>query len=125
MACLVLRPRVSTFPMLPMDTNQRKSERSLAQVRFDARDAGGAGTLTFLSGDVSAGGAFLKSDLLLEQGEVLSLRFEVSGDCVLQAQARVAWVRRFPQPGQSAGMGVEFFVIRDEDRTAISQWLAH
>ncbi len=94
------------------------------QARFSARDASGAGTLTFTSGDVSSGGAFLRSDLLLEQGESLSLTFTVPGEGPVQTQARVAWVRRFPEAGQQAGMGVEFVVMRDDERAAIARWLS-
>lgn len=94
------------------------------EARFRARDASGAGTLTFVSQDVSSGGAFLKSDLLLEQGEALAVEFEVPDEGPVHAQARVAWVRRFPEAGQVAGMGVEFVNISDADRAAIVRWLA-
>ncbi len=107
-----------------MGTDQRREERSAIQARFSARDSSGAGTLTFTSADVSTGGAFLKSDLLLEQGESLSLHFEVPGAGAVLTQARVAWVRRFPEAGQSPGMGVEFVTLRDTEREAIVRWLA-
>jgi uncharacterized protein (TIGR02266 family) len=104
--------------------DHRREERAAVQARFSARDASGAGTLTFTSGDVSSGGAFLRSDLLLEQGESLSLTFTVPGEGPVQTQARVAWVRRFPEAGQQAGMGVEFVVMRDDERAAIARWLS-
>lgn len=104
--------------------DQRREERAAVQARFSARDASGAGTLTFTSADLSTGGAFLKSDLLLEQGEPLALQFEVPGAGEIQAQARVAWVRRFPEAGQLSGMGVEFLVLREEERAALLRWLA-
>lgn len=88
-------------------------------VQFSARDATGAGTLLFSSADLSEGGAFLRSDLLLEQGEALSLEFEVPGEAAVQAGARVAWVRRFPEEGQPAGMGVQFLEMSDEDRARL------
>ena len=106
-----------------METDQRREERSALQARFSARDSSGAGTLTFTSADVSTGGAFLKSDLLLEQGESLSLQFEVPGAGPVLTQARVAWVRRFPEAGQPPGMGVEFVTLRDTERAAIVRWL--
>lgn len=109
--------------MHQMASENRREERAAVEARFSARDATGAGTLTFTSADVSTGGAFLKSDLLLEQGESLSLHFEVPGAGAVQAQARVAWVRRFPEEGQIPGMGVEFVVLRDDERAAISRWL--
>jgi Tfp pilus assembly protein PilZ len=109
--------------MQQMGADQRREERAAVQARFSARDANGAGTLTFTSADVSTGGAFLRSDLLLEQGETLSLQFEVPGTGVVLTQARVAWVRRFPEAGQQAGMGVEFVGLRDEERIAIVRWI--
>ncbi|PZR05543.1 MAG: hypothetical protein DI536_31995 [Archangium gephyra] len=104
--------------------DQRREERATVEARFTARDASGAGTLTFVSQDVSSGGAFLKSELLLEQGEALSVQFDVPNEGPVRAEARVAWVRRFPEVGQFAGMGVEFVSISDADRAAIVRWLA-
>lgn len=101
----------------------RREERQAVKTRFSARDTSGAGTLLFESADVSTGGAFLKSDLLLEQGEALSLTFDVPDAGAVQAQARVAWVRRFPEQGQVAGMGIEFVSMRDEDRQRLARWL--
>ena len=87
---------------------------------FAARDGHGAGLLIFTSADVSAGGAFLKSDLLLEQGEPLSLEFHLEGRMSpIRAQARVVWVRRFPEGSEPAGMGVEFVNINEDDRGAL------
>jgi len=106
-----------------MDSDQRREERAAVEARFSARDSSGAGTLTFTSADVSSGGAFLKSDLLLEQGEPLSLSFDVAGLGPVMAQARVAWVRRFPQTGQVPGMGVQFLSLKDTERAAILRWL--
>ncbi len=106
-----------------MGIERRKQERTEVKVRFSARDESGAGTLSFTSGDVSTGGAFLNSELLLEQGEALSLDFELPGNTAVHAQARVAWVRRFPETGQQAGMGVEFVSLSDDERAALSRWL--
>jgi uncharacterized protein (TIGR02266 family) len=89
-------------------------------VDFAARDGLGAGLLIFTSADVSAGGAFLKSDLLLEQGESLSLEFHLEGRLnPIRAQAKVVWVRRFPEVSEPAGMGVEFVAIDEDDRAAL------
>jgi len=106
-----------------MSANQRRFERKAVLVDFHARDAHGAGQLMFQSADLSAGGTFLKSDLLLEQGEALSLEFTVpsaTGPKVVRTQARVAWVRRFPQNGEAAGMGVEFVSMEEVDRAVLT-----
>ncbi len=108
-----------------MGADQRRFERKAVLVDFQARDAHGAGQLVFQSADLSAGGTFLKSDLLLERGEALSLEFTLplpSGPKTVRAQARVAWVRRFPQAGEAAGMGVEFVTMDEADREFL---LAH
>jgi len=106
-------------------TDQRRHARQTVEVEFQARDAQGVGQLTFLSVDLSPGGTFLKSDLLFEQGESLSLEFRLPGTGLLvRAQARVAWVRRFPAGGEPAGMGMEFLVMDPAERQALAEHLA-
>jgi uncharacterized protein (TIGR02266 family) len=107
-----------------MGADQRRFLRKTLAVQVAARESSGTGQLLFTSVDVSAGGAFLASDLLLEVAEVLSLEFTVeAGTAPVRAQARVAWVRRFPEAGEPAGMGVEFVVIREADREALEAFL--
>jgi uncharacterized protein (TIGR02266 family) len=108
-----------------MPTQQRKSERRPLQVRFTGRDSQGLGQLFFTSADLSVGGTFLVADLLLEQGETLTLEVQLPGARrPLTSQARVAWVRRFPDGGSPAGMGVEFLAMSDDDRRALASHLA-
>jgi uncharacterized protein (TIGR02266 family) len=103
---------------------QRRHERKALAVQFHAREAHGVGQLIFTSADLSAGGTFLASELLLEEGEPLTLEFTLPGQSTpLHAQARVAWVRRFPGEGEAAGMGVEFVAMRDEDRARLTALL--
>lgn len=111
--------------MRAMGANHRRFSRRTLAVDFAARDGLGAGLLIFTSADVSAGGAFLKSDLLLEPGEELSLECHLEGKkSPIRARARVAWVRRFPESDQPAGMGVEFVGIDDDDRAALRDLVA-
>ena len=106
-----------------MSQEQRSEKRAEVEAIFAARDESGAGTLVFASADVSTGGAFLKSELLLEVGETLSLEFQVPGGTVVRTAARVAWVRRFPEGAQPAGMGVQFTALSDADRAVVQRWL--
>jgi len=106
-----------------MSADQRRFERKTLTVQFNARDAQGVGQLVFESADVSPGGTFLKSDLLLEPGEALSVEFTVLEGRLIRAQARVAWVRRFPQAHEVAGMGVEFVSMAEADREALRGFL--
>ncbi|MBI3182455.1 MAG: PilZ domain-containing protein [Myxococcales bacterium] len=107
-----------------MAEEQRRFPRIVLPVDFHGRDAEGTGQLFFEGADVSAGGCFLKSELLLESGEQLSLEFRVPGvPRLLRAEAKVAWVRRFPDADQPPGMGVEFLAMTDEDRAVLSRYL--
>ncbi|MGQ0508680.1 MAG: PilZ domain-containing protein [Myxococcaceae bacterium] len=103
---------------------RRHTRRSLA-VDFKGKDASGVGQLLLEGSDLSPGGTFIRSDLLLEQGEKLALEFQVPGvPRLMRAQARVAWVRRFPKEDEFPGMGVEFTTMSEEDRSVLTQYLA-
>ncbi len=103
---------------------QRRHPRRPVAVRFSCRDEAASGQLSFDSGDISVGGAFLKSEVLLEQGDELSLEFDLPpGGRAVRARASVAWVRRFPKPGEDAGMGVKFLDLSEADRFAMQTWL--
>ena len=103
--------------------NKRRHARRTLSVEFRAGGLDGLGSLELSGADLSAGGAFLVSDLLLEPGETLSLEFEIAGRGPVQAQARVAWVRRFPGPEEPAGMGIEFVRLGKDERAALDAWV--
>lgn len=103
----------------------RRFPRRVIPVEYHGRDSQGAGELCFEGADLSPGGCFLKADLLLETGELLSLEFRVPGiPRLMKAEARVAWVRRFPESSQPSGMGVEFLAMSVQDREVLSGYLA-
>jgi len=107
-----------------MSNEQRRFARRSLNAEIRATDSDGVGELLFESGDLSTGGTFLRSDLLLEEGEALTLQFQVPGEArTLKAQARVAWVRRFPKEDENPGMGVEFLSMSDEDRAVLARFL--
>jgi uncharacterized protein (TIGR02266 family) len=106
-------------------TELRRHPRKPLQVEIRCRDEAGVGQLQLGSGDLSAGGAFVRSDLLLEQGERLWLEIALPGrERPVKAEARVAWVRRFPASGQEGGMGVEFLGMTEDDRRALESFTA-
>jgi uncharacterized protein (TIGR02266 family) len=106
-----------------MKAEQRKHLRRSVQVEFRAKEASGVGLLTFDSRDVSPGGAFLRADLLLEEGELLELEFVLpEGRRPIKARGTVAWVRRFPADGNEAGMGVRFTEIAPNDLAALEDF---
>ena len=77
--------------------------------------------IRFSSGDVSGGGAFLRSDLLFEVGEVLNLEFDLPGGHHIRAQSRVVRVARGGQKDRYPGMGLEFLDLSPDDRAAIAR----
>lgn len=109
--------------MRPMGADQRKFVRKALEVDFEATDAQGEGQLVFTTADLSEGGVFIKSDVLLELDEELTLFVQLPGGPRLEARAKVAWVRSFPEGDEPAGMGVRFTDLSDEGRAAVQQFL--
>ncbi len=73
--------------------------------------------------DLSEGGLFLRSDLLFEVGEDLSIEIPVGDGKVAVARGRVAWVTRGSGNKASAGMGIEFARLSEDDRRALADSL--
>ena len=73
--------------------------------------------------DLSEGGLFLRSDLLFEVGEDLSIEIPVGDGKVAVAHGRVAWVTRGSGNKASAGMGIEFARLSEDDRRALADSL--
>jgi uncharacterized protein (TIGR02266 family) len=108
-----------------MGENQRRFKRKTLEVTFRVTEGTGAGQLEFQAADISAKGTFLKSELLLEEGDRLSVEFRVPGVArLMRAHARVVWVRRFPKANEPAGMGLEFLAMSEEDTAALLSFLA-
>jgi hypothetical protein len=96
--------------------DKRRHARRTLSVEFRAGGMDGLGSLELSGADLSAGGAFLVSDL--------SLEFEIAGRSgPVHAQARVAWVRRFPGPEEPSGMGIEFVRLGKDERAALDAWV--
>ena len=75
--------------------------------------------IRFSSADVSGGGAFLRSDLLFEVGEVLHLEFDLPDGRHIGTDGRVVRVARGGQKDKHPGMGLEFVDLSPDDRAAI------
>jgi hypothetical protein len=76
--------------------------------------------IRFGAADVSAGGAFLRSDLLFEVGELLNLEIDLGAEHPVRARGRVVRVSRGAENDRvPAGMGIEFVDLAAEDRAAI------
>ena len=105
--------------------NLRRHDRKSALVPVVVRAAGNkiqAG-VRLDTGDLSEGGLFLRSDLLFEVGEDLTLEIPVAGGKTTTASGRVAWVTRGTGKKASAGMGIEFARLSAHDRRALADSL--
>jgi Tfp pilus assembly protein PilZ len=90
----------------------------------DAASKARAG-IRFDSADVSGGGAFLRSDMLFEVGELLLLQFALPDGRAISVRGRVVRATREVDEGRDrySGMGVEFVDLGAEDRDAIDAQL--
>ncbi|MBC8132839.1 MAG: PilZ domain-containing protein [Deltaproteobacteria bacterium] len=75
--------------------------------------------IRFGTTEVSAGGAFLRSDLLFEVGEILNLQIEIPPNRRILAVGRVVRVSRGTPQDRLAGMGIEFVDLPPADRAAL------
>jgi len=81
--------------------------------------------IRFGSSDVSTGGAFLRSDLLFEVGEILNLAIELPPPASrpIVARGRVVRVSRGTTADLLPGMGIEFVDLSPADRAALQSAL--
>jgi hypothetical protein len=109
----------------PRARNLRRYDRKAALIPVVVRAAGTkiqAG-VRLDTADLSEGGLFLRSDLLFEVGEDLTLEIPVAGGKTTIATGRVAWVTRGTGKKASAGMGIEFARLSAHDRRALADSL--
>jgi hypothetical protein len=78
-----------------------------------------AGAIHLDSADFSEGGAFLRSELLFEVGELLDLEIPMPSGVVVKATGKVARVAREPGGETPPGMGIEFIQLTPDDRRAL------
>jgi len=71
--------------------------------------------------NLSEGGAFLRSDLLFEIGETLTLEIPLPSGSVVKTAARVVRLARDKDPAAMHGMGIEFTGLSPQDRRLIQE----
>lgn len=92
------------------------------EFRIKQEDAPTKGKLLFDSINLSAGGAFLRSDYLFEIGTNIEVSFKLPNrDEMINAKAKVTWVTRGSTGHGDPGMGVEFTDLPEADRNAIEK----
>ena len=98
----------------------RKHKRRTTElpVRIGDTPAGPRGEILFDTTDVSLSGAFLRSTVLFELAEELSLEFAVPNREPIRARARVVRVSSAPP-----GMGITFVTLSDHDRDTLRSFL--
>lgn len=105
---------------------KRQYLRRAVSVEFRVRDVDDVmgGELLFDSVDISEGGAFLRSDYLLELGDQVEVTFSLAlRPEPFTVRARVAWVTKRAALKGDAGMGLEFIDLVPADRDAIDQFV--
>ena len=111
----------------PVRRDTRRHSRSTLVLPVLVSDAASKARvgIRFDSADVSGGGAFLRSDMLFEVGEVLVLQFSLPDGRAISARGRIVRATREvdEEKERFAGMGVEFVDLPPEDRDAIDAQL--
>jgi hypothetical protein len=101
----------------------RRYDRKPAQLSFTVRIARShaPGSMHLDSADLSEGGAFLRSDLLFEVGELLNLEIPLLSGAVVKTSGRVVRVARNRDPAAARGMGIEFTALSPDERRLIHE----
>lgn len=76
--------------------------------------------------NMSVGGIFLESKILLPEGVPLALYFELPDSRYIHCHARVAWVnspQRLSCENLPPGMGIQFVDLRLEDMEALREFV--
>jgi type IV pilus assembly protein PilZ len=105
----------------------RRHARHQLEAEIEVGDGHLGGELVFDSHNVSRGGLFLKSDLLLEVGDTVWVSFILPSTAVaIRTRGRVVWVNRNPDendPTDRPGMGIQFLDLTEIEETALTAYL--
>ncbi|MEE2961569.1 MAG: PilZ domain-containing protein [Myxococcota bacterium] len=105
--------RYSRYPLRVYFTLSSPDEKRHGEILFDTLN-------------ISEGGAFLRSEILLEVGTSLALEIENPELRNTPIRAKVAWTTR-GKPGSSSpdpGMGIEFVDLPEASRVAIRKLIS-
>ena len=107
--------------------NTRRYDRHPLEAEIEVGDGYLGGELVFDSHNVSRGGVFLRSDLLLEVGDTVWVSFALPNIAVaIRTRGRVVWVNRNPDendPTDRSGMGIQFLDLTDIEEAALTAYL--
>jgi Tfp pilus assembly protein PilZ len=105
----------------PPGSNKRQHERRAVELPITVSDAANrvVAIIQFSTQDLSIGGAFVRSHLLFEIGETLSLQFALPDGRAIRASGKVVRVSRDTGDDVVPGMGIQFVDLPDADREAL------
>ncbi len=103
----------------------RRYGRKTAELAVTVRAAGNKveGGIRLDSADVSEGGAFLRSSLLFEIGELLHLEIPLPTGAIIKTNGKVVRVAKSRGKDVVPGMGIEFLNLSPQDRKALASSL--
>jgi uncharacterized protein (TIGR02266 family) len=85
---------------------------------------GGNVTLYAQMGNLSEGGAFVRTHAPLQMGSKARVRFALLDGEQIEAEATVVWRCDDSRPGLTAGMGLRFERIEERLKDALRGWVA-
>jgi hypothetical protein len=85
-------------------------------------------TLQETCANVSRGGAFIKTDELIDPGRRILVEIRLPSGRPLEAIGRIAWTKGVPGPDRQeseAGIGIEFLGGAPEQLQALDEYVSH
>jgi uncharacterized protein (TIGR02266 family) len=114
---------------VPTSRNSRKHSRLPLEADVEVGNVFQDGELIFESQNVSQGGLFLKSEYLLEVGEVVWISFTLPGTPIaIRTRGEIVWVNRNPDendPTDRPGMGIKFLDLKESEIEALNVYLSN
>lgn len=108
--------------MSDSDHKRRQFLRARLQGTLTVHDR--EGDFSFQAADISQGGAFIASPILLEEGDLVRVSFQLpDADHPISVQARVARGCKASGDPDQSGMGLEFIDLPVEDQRAIAAYV--
>ena len=112
---------------MALKKDMRKFMRAPVRIKVLMSDEESQGFVYFTSRDLSAGGIYLVSDLLLEEGTSVALEFTLpTHKQAVSVKGKIAWAKDEYDAGQAhipPGMGVEFINLSPANLAIIEKYV--
>jgi uncharacterized protein (TIGR02266 family) len=112
-------------PSAPVQADPRRAHERTS-LSLDVTVEGDHNFFTGLTENISEGGLFVATHVLREVGSRLPLEFTLPGrSAPIRATGQVRWIRIYSETSDAPpGMGLQFLDLSDEDKAAISHYVA-